>query len=73
MLWELDCSQDEIKAPVLQLNVAQLKEGASESCIVIREDSTFELYKFSPRPNQHTAAAQPTLVSYIKDTETVTG
>ena len=73
MLWELDCSQDEVKAPVSHLNVAQLKDGASESCVLIREDSTFELYKFSPPPGQHTAASQPSLVSFIKDSETVTG
>lgn len=72
-LWELDCNSEESKAPVSHLKVAQLKEGQPECCIIVREDSSIEIYKFSPRQNQAVATSQPSLVYQIKDSETITG
>ncbi len=72
-LWELDCNQEENKAPVSHLKVAQLKDNQPECCILVREDSYIEIYKFTPRQNQQVGVSQPALVFQTKDNETITG
>ena len=49
VLWELDASYEGPKAPVSHIKVAQLKDNQPPSCILVREDSTIEIYKFMPR------------------------
>ena len=52
VLWEMDCNMEESKAPISHIKVAQLKAEHPLSCIVVREDSTIEIYKFVPRQGQ---------------------
>lgn len=49
VLWELDCSAEDAKAPVSHIKVAQLKDKQVPSCLLVRDDSTIEIYKFTPR------------------------
>ena len=56
------------------VKVAQLKEGQPPCCIVIREDSALEIYKFNPaRQGQQMGSSSPILVFETKDSETITG
>ena len=47
LLWEIDCNADDDKAPVSHIKVAPLKENANANIILVRDDSTIEIYKFS--------------------------
>ena len=73
VLWEMDCNMEESKAPISHIKVAQLKEANPPSCIIIREDSTIEIYKFVSRPGQSAGTSQPLLAFVAKDTEVITG
>jgi hypothetical protein len=47
LLWEIDTSSaDEDKAPVSHIKIASLKENQPPNIIVIRDNSTIEIYKF---------------------------
>ena len=72
-LWEVDCSQEETKAPVSHIAVAQLKANSAESCIIVREDSSIEIYKFPSRPGHPAGLSEPTLVFEVREQETITG
>ena len=47
VLWEFICNSQENKAPVSHIKVAQLKDNQPASLILVREDSSIELYKFN--------------------------
>ena len=49
VLWEVDCSADQPKAPVSIVKVAALKD--SLHLIVVRDDSTIEVHKFLESAN----------------------
>ena len=73
VLWELNCSADEAKAPVSHIKVAQLKDKQMPSCLLVREDSTIEIYKFTQRQGQQIGLSQPDIVFEVKDSEVITG
>lgn len=53
--------------------MAQLRDGQPESCILVREDSSIEIYKFTVRAGQPIGVTEPSLVFEVKDTEAITG
>lgn len=74
MLWELDeSSQGKSTAAISHLKVAELRDGHPKSCILVREDSSIEIYKFTVRSGQPIGLTEPTLVFEAKDTEAITG
>lgn len=73
-MWELDeSSLGKSTAAVSHIKVAQLRDGQPESCILVREDSSIEIYKFTVRAGQPTGTTDPTLVFEARDTESITG
>ena len=62
VLWEVDCSADQQKAPVSIVQVATLKEALHLA--VVRDDSTIEVHKFLEREN---TIGEPEMVFTIKE------
>jgi hypothetical protein len=46
LLWEYDSHIEGTRAPITHIKVAELKEGQHASCILVRDDSSIEIYKF---------------------------
>ena len=49
VLWEVDCSAEQPKAPVSIVKVATLKDALH--LVVVRDDSTIEVHRFMDRKN----------------------
>lgn len=62
VLWEVNCSADQRKAPVSIVQVATLKE--SLHLVVVRDDSTIEVHKFLERES---TVGEAELVFTIKE------
>ena len=60
-------------AAISHIKVAQLRENQPESCILVREDSSIEIYKFTGRADQPIGIQEPVLVFETKDSEAITG
>ena len=46
LLWEYDSHIEGNRAPITHIKVAELKENQSPSIILVRDDSSIEIYKF---------------------------
>ena len=73
VLWEKESTDGDSNAPIQHLKVAQLRDKQPESCIVVRDDSSIEIYKFSPKPGQMAGLQPPALFFQVKETEAITG
>lgn len=49
MLWEVDCSSDQPKAPISIVKVATIKDAMH--LVVVRDDSTIEVHRFMGSQN----------------------
>ena len=73
VLWEIQAGQGQSTAGVSLIKVAQLRENQPLSCIIVREDSSIEIYSLGARQGQVAGIAEPAMVFETRDSDTITG